>query len=904
MPEAPSDQKPTVFTKIAQWFTLRPRFSATLFVGLIGFGILSYGVLIRREGFPSIQVPIAVVSGAYFVNDPSVVDQDVAQPLSAIVASVDGVESVSTQATANAFTIVANLTEDTDNETATQQIENAVDEAGTIPESVVIQYPVFDAAKFNGTYDLLVSLYASEGTSINDLEMTAHELIPRFEQVYAVAIAEVEPLTQSAPDPITGQSQTVQVAFGQLGLASDVSGAGSVEFYPAITIGISGEGGEELDIFELSSAVEDRISDLETELPDGYGLVIAADFTDSVETQIGSLQQNVINGIIAVTIISALMIGWRVSILTAVFIIGVIFSSIVILYGLGYTLNTITLFGLVLSLGLFVDDATIIAEAIDAAKLPGRSRREIIRAAINGVGAASFAGTLTTVLVFTPLLFIGGVLGQFIFLLPLTVIIALLTSFFLSITLIPFLSRYTILSKRGMVAVPRWENPVPEWLAKMIRLLKTNNVAGSIIAVGMVSLSLGFIGLAGYFASQVTFNIFPSSKDSDEIVLSWNYPTDTTIAEATEIADEIGGIAAAVIGPELERAVAGRGTTPNERSSDLLLELTPFSSRDITSPQIINRLSERFSTYQSVDIQITQLDAGPPAERFPFKMQVYSEETDLAEAAALDIASWLQGRQIEKPNGDSSAITETDTSSPVVISRTDGKRYVEVFAAYETEDVSALVQGTRDAVNAEYDTDRLAELGLSADALAFDFGQESENEESFSALVPAGIIAVSAMFLLLAIQFRSVIKPLLIFLALPFSLFGVTYGLYISNNPFSFFAMVGFIGLIGIAVNNTILLTDYANQGRRAGLSPVDAIAEATALRFRPLFTTTATTIAALAPLAITDPFWEPLAITIMFGLLSSTILVILAFPYYYLLAEIVSRWLRSVWRRLTQRAI
>jgi len=110
---------------------------------------------------------------------------------------------------------------------------------------------------------------------------------------------------------------------------------------------------------------------------------------------------------------------------------------------------------------------------------------------------------------------------------------------------------------------------------------------------------------------------------------------------------------------------------------------------------------------------------------------------------------------------------------------------------------------------------------------------------------------------------------------------------------------VGLIGLIGIAVNNTILLTEYANQEKRAGIRTIDAISNAVQKRFRPLITTTLTTVVALLPLALSDPFWEALAFTIIFGLISSTILVIFSFPYYFLGAE----WLRMRVSRGTRQA-
>jgi len=127
-------------------------------------------------------------------------------------------------------------------------------------------------------------------------------------------------------------------------------------------------------------------------------------------------------------------------------------------------------------------------------------------------------------------------------------------------------------------------------------------------------------------------------------------------------------------------------------------------------------------------------------------------------------------------------------------------------------------------------------------------------------------------------------------MALPFSLFGITLSLYLSDNPFSFFAMLGFFALIGLSIKNTILLTDYANQERRAGKGAVDSMISALNERFRPLLATSVTAVVALVPLSIISPFWQGLAILIIFGLLSSTFLVITVFPYYYLAGE----WARS----------
>ncbi|MCO4835767.1 MAG: efflux RND transporter permease subunit, partial [Acidimicrobiaceae bacterium] len=187
--------------------------------------------------------------------------------------------------------------------------------------------------------------------------------------------------------------------------------------------------------------------------------------------------------------------------------------------------------------------------------------------------------------------------------------------------------------------------------------------------------------------------------------------------------------------------------------------------------------------------------------------------------------------------------------------------------------------------------------GLAPDALGFDFGLESDNQDDFAGLQYAGLIALALMLLLLTIQFRSLAQSMLIFLAIPFSFFGVFGALMLSDNPLSFLAVVGFIALIGVAVNNTILLVDAANQERRNGTGIGESIGSAVTSRFRPLVATTITTVAGLLPLSLADPFWESLGFTLMGGLVSSTVLVLLSFPAFYIALETVRTFVRNLVR-------
>jgi multidrug efflux pump subunit AcrB len=143
------------------------------------------------------------------------------------------------------------------------------------------------------------------------------------------------------------------------------------------------------------------------------------------------------------------------------------------------------------------------------------------------------------------------------------------------------------------------------------------------------------------------------------------------------------------------------------------------------------------------------------------------------------------------------------------------------------------------------------------------------------------------MYGLLVLQFNSFLQPLLIFVAIPFSFVGLFPGLLATDNDLSFFVLIGITGLLGIVVNNTIMLLDYANQVRAEGkVSYTEAMKQAVKVRFRPLLTTSVTTIAGLVPLALSDPFWESIAYSIIFGLFASTTMVIFVFPAYYAAVE------------------
>ncbi len=885
-----------VFASLAGFFYSKWRFSLLFFAALIALGAITYTSVIKREGFPPIQFPLSLVNGTYFVDDKSQVDEVITQPLSESLSVVEGVSEVRTTANDNFFTAFVFFDSDVDTQLGAERIQEAIDQSDSIPAEVREGTSVLpiDPAAYLNEFDLLLSVYSIEDNSPESIEEAADYVLAEFLADPSIAAGEVQSLFAESINPRTGELETRQVSFNQIGLKQE---SGEVAFYGSVTIGLDRDD-EAIDIIELSELVNDKIASLDlSQFGDEYVVTIGADFAESINTQISSLQSNLLTGFVAVAAVSFLLITWRASIITGLFMLSVMAVSVLMLYVFGYTLNTITLFGLVLALGLFVDDATIVVESIYAHRNKSKDKLKVVRQAAGKIGAASFAGTFTTVLVFLPLAFISGILGEFIRLLPVTVIIALVTSLFLSLTLIPVLSRFVLLRTTSPSWITR-HNPIirleatlARWFSGLPRMLKTAPRKGRVVATVGFLISIVFLMVAGQFYQRLEFNIFPPTKDSDQLNYQLEFPAGYTLEQAEASANIVNGVINDVAAVETVRVLYGGFEQPSARGADAVIELVSFTERDKKSPEILEDITAAATAALPSDVsfRIIQIDGGPPAEEFPLKIQVFDEDEAHAIALATEVGAFIEGAEVTRPNGTTATVTEVELPSGRTITRIDGKAYVELSAKFDASDTSALLIAAEELVQEQFSEEYLVENGYEADTLGFDFGQESENAESFANLAIVFPLALVSMYILLALQFRSLLQPILIFVAIPFTFLGVFAGLYFTDNALSFFVQVGLIGLIGIAVNNTILLVTYANQEKLAGEGTIDAISNAVQKRFRPLVATTITTVAALLPLALSDPFWEALAMTIIFGLISSTVLVIISFPYYYLAAE----WLR-----------
>ncbi|HEX5797228.1 MAG TPA: efflux RND transporter permease subunit [Candidatus Saccharimonadales bacterium] len=868
------------------FFFKRPRKTAILWLALALFGAASYGTLLNREGFPAVETPFAIARGTYFVNDPAKVDRDVADPLNNFLIEQEGIKSVQSQSQADFYSITIAYENDVNSQAKSAELSEKIASRKLLPPKATVD---LEAVKFGFTErgdDLVIAFYSIKDVTdeqLNDKALAAAEFLRSKDLPLVESISTISQF-QTATNPVTGETQSAQRSFDKFGHKSGED----IKFYDSVSIGLFAK--PSVDNLDLNNQVQSALNELASK-PEfsGYQAAISASYAPQVRAQISELQRVLLEGLIAILLVGSIVIAIRASLLTVFSMVTVLAIVNGLLYAIGYTLNTITLFSLILGLALIIDDTIIMVEALDAQRRRQKKAADAVKVAVSKVSKAMVAATLTAMLSFAPLIFVGGILGDFIRAIPITIISALFVSLVVALVFIPLFAKFLLLSEGQMSKAKREsgifgiEHKIAEFLAKPMLLARGSRK--KLASTGAVAILIGFafISAGGYLFQKVTFDIFPASKDTNQITVSLGFAENTTIQSAEMTADKANKIIGDTLGQNFIRASYNGMADP--RAATLTVDLIDYKDREITSAQLIDSLNERFAEFNEANVDIRQVGPGPPPAAFAVRIDS-GENRKAALKLAEDVKVFLEQTELKRLDGSTAEIKTVSTTNGDTYLQADGKSFIEVNASFVDNDTTTLVTLAQDAVEKEFTAKRVASYGLAKDSLDFSFGQEDENQESFKTLAISFPIILVIIYILLAIQFRSLIQPLLIFMAIPFSLFGITLGLYLTDNPFSFFALLGFFALIGLSIKNTILLVDSANQSRRRGLGPVDAIHEALAERFRPLIATSFTAVVSLIPLALTSPFWEGLTVVLIFGLLSSTFLVVTVFPYYYLAGE------------------
>ena len=634
------------------------------------------------------------------------------------------------------------------------------------------------------------------------------------------------------------------------------------------------------------------------------------------------------------------------------------------LYSLGKSLNILSMMGLMLGVGMLVDNAIVVLESIDRRH---RDEPDPRKAALEGARAVSMAvtcSTLTSVIVFLPLIVGSGTelttwLGE----VGIAISISMGLALFSSLTLIPLVSA-RLLKRRGSPVLP-WMAWVEERYARVLAWTLRRKGWAFLVVVG--GLAIGFVpfmtGLveSGMFAAAVNdrlvlryeFSDFVYKSDAEQAVnqveaylasVKEKFPIKSVYSfyteneagtfitlsredlgdrEVKELRKQIRTGLPEVPGARIffhEDAEEGGGSTYFAvkffgQDSGVLRGLSEEAERRLASVEGVTDISTSLKRGRR-EIQVV-IDRAV-ARRHGFTAQDISEifaftlgglRLQRFNAGDREVETWLDLRMEDRENLDDLKKLQIGSGAGTVllgeiasfqivrraqeISRENRKVRVAVNATYEGKDWP----GARKQISSLMDAfDLPAGYSWSWDDRILEQGEENAQ------MGINFLLALILVYIVMASLFESLAQPFAILFSIPFSVTGAAWLLAVTRTPFNLMAQIGLLILIGIVVNNGIVLLDHMNQLRRAGMPRDEAVVRAGRDRLRAIVMTAMTTVAGLIPLAfggstVGGIYYFPLARTVMGGLISSTLLTLLVLPYITVGVEAMAAWMGRLWR-------
>lgn len=786
---------------------------------------------------------------------------------------------------------------------------------------------------------------------------------------------------------------------------------------------------ESADVIKTAQKIHDKIKlDRGTIYPEDLQVEVSGDTAVYVKDQLGGVTDNAFSGLLLVGVILFLFIGLKESAVVSIVIPLSIFAAFGFMHSSGMTFNNITLFSLILAVGMLVDNGIVIMQNIDRLRTLGLDAARAASAATNQIAPAIASSTLTTIAAFFPIMLTPGIMGQFIKPIPQTVMYALGASFIVAITITPALCSMLLKKPKssgiydGKYLSRKIKMMLALFFVVTLILVAFRTDRGGIMGFGIASLVFAVIFGAGFlikyrrqsngergsitlqkygeFIEKVIHSkarrrtvliitalafffsimLIPlgilkvemfSPTDFTRLYVNIETPKGSTLDTTSAIAEEVEKRLFAY--PEIKTFVSNVGITGADSFDDfsvgsgstpykgrVIIDLYDEIDRERTSMELAALMRENLKDIPGAKITVNEMENGPPSDA-PVVINLRGENLDELKRVANEFTSILEKIpgtrdvkhsiqegtpelqvKINKAKAASLGLDEmtiamgirnavhgvkattyrkdqdeidvnirtakdrltsvhdlknlyfyTRSGEPIAfsqvaelvegksvtaISHEDLKRQVTVIAETKTGVISGDIIKSFQEVTKDYQypTD-----------MTVSFGGEHENiQESFTDMFTNMIIAAVLVFLILAVQFNSLSQPWIILLSVPMAMIGVLPGLVITGNNFGFVSFVGVVALVGIAVNNAIVLVDYMNYMRRNGFTIKEAVHRSVMVRFVPIMATTITTAGGILPITLSEPFFGPLGYAVIFGLIASTMLTLVIIPVLYTMLE------------------
>jgi len=717
--------------------------------------------------------------------------------------------------------------------------------------------------------------------------------------------------------------------------------------------------GENISKTKLS--YEPVLAQFKKTLPSNIDQVQNFDQADNVNRRLGSLGEDFLIAILLVAI-TLLPLGFRSAMIVMISIPLSLSIGLVLLNLFGINLNQLSIVGLVVALGLLVDDSIVVVENIERWMLEGHSRMQATLKATRQIGKAVAGCTAMLIISFMPLVFLPEGSGDFIRGLPMAVILSVFASMLVSLTIIPFLSSRLLknhMSPDGNIFLRGLKRIIHRSYAPLLNRSLNRPVF-------TISIAAVLFGASLYIFNIIGFSLFPSSE-KPQFLINITTPPQSNIQYTDNITRDIED--------ELKKEPAityfasnvGKGNPriyynvvpENEKSAyaQIFVQLDNHTAPD-KKLALIESLRKKWTPYAGAKIEVKNFEQGPPVVA-PVEVRVFGDNLDTLRSLAARVENLLRNTDgtiyidnpvdllksdikvdinkekaqllgIQTVNIDKTVrlavaglnmgkyTDENDKDYSILLTRTKEEiPTLDVFnnlyvnntqgVAVPIAQVSALkLETSPQVINhqekkrvvsvkanvrkgfltdrvIQHVTDKMNKMVLPA-GYTYEMGGEVESrKDSFGGFTSIIIVTVFLFIAALVLLFGTFKSTLIVLSVIPLGIVGAAMALWITGNSLSFVSIIGLIALAGIEVKNTILLVDFTNQLRSKGMDLESAIREAGEVRFLPIVLTSLTAIGGLMPIALsTNPLISPLAIVLIGGLISSTLLSRIVTPVVY----------------------
>ncbi|MEA3315268.1 MAG: efflux RND transporter permease subunit [Campylobacterota bacterium] len=986
----------------------------------IVFGLMSYKTM-PVNLFPNVDFPVVTIQTIYNGADASTVETKVTDKIEEVVSGIDGIDKLFSTSYEgfSVVTIQFELFKDLD--VATNDVR---DKIGTLilPDGVEKS-----TVKKLGASGVVINLFVAskDGNPIELMRMSDEKLKPKLQRIKGVGEVNIigyqdrEIRIFIDPTKLNKYNLTISELQGKIQANNISAGVGklinnnqevilkvkadalNIEQLKNITIksgvklidiatiedslsdtnsfsSFNGNQGVMLEIKKISGEnvldiiknVKNIMPNLEAIAGDKYELQLLQDQSEKINVNIDNVKFDLIYGsILAIIIVFAFLRNLTATIVSALAIPTSIIGTFAIIDAMGYDLNRLTLIGLTLAIGIFIDDAIVVIENITK-KL--ESGIEPFKASFEGIKEVAFSIlAISSVLlaVFIPVAFMDGIVGMFFNSFAMTVAAGIFISYLVAVMFIPTIGARVLSSKESKL----WHITEPYFLlldktyVKILKFLLRFKVLTIIATVALLiastklTVGMSFMPMEDNSEMQIfvkapvgsslpdmkkkmqpIIDKLNKDKNIDYTVLSIGYNSAKELHKAKIYVK----LKTKFFRDLSQEEIIQRYTNElkDTKGMKVIIEnLPPFDTGSSNSPvQIVitgddlnklDKISQNFMEKLKEIPSLTNIDRDFESGKPEYKIDIISENATREGVNASDIAyiltsAYSSDRAISyyEENGREFDITlrfennfrkSIDDIKKLQVRNNDGKLI----------SLDGLITITKSVGNASinrFDRERkvLVTTGLYGESLDnivvkmdnilkeilpagynYRYTGDIENmKDTGAAFGGAILLAIILIYLILAALYESILQPFIIMVSMPLSFTGVMVTLHLTGNDFSLFVMIGIILLLGMVGKNAILVVDFANQAIKNGKTIDDALLEAGEKRLRPILMTTFAMIGAMVPLAFgTGAGSEsnaPMALAIVGGLVSSTILTLLVVPTIYKFIYPVDSYLRKFYEK------